>query len=343
MNESRANLAQVFRRFGEHECTPSSPLYARLSLGIAEDTDLLDLAASAHARPVPNLLFGAVHHLLLCGIVHPLAAFYPSLTDAPLDLTLHDPVPLFRAFCLEHAEVIRIQLATRRVQTNEIRRCACLLPAFVRLAEDGKPLALVEIGTSAGLNLLWDRYQYDYGQQQWGDSSSPVRLRCTLRNDRTLSLPVYPPEIVYRMGLDLNPIDVTDDDATAWLRALIWPEHRERAQYLQQAIELARRSPPPMRHGDAVALLPDVLAEIPPDTTLILYHSFVLNQFPTEARERFYRLLHDFAQTRDFALLSIEGALPPPVKLATYRDGERTERTLATCDPHGAWLDWQGV
>ncbi len=280
---------------------------------------LLELASAAQSRPVPNLLFGAVQYLLLRGIPHPLAAFYPGLSDAPLELRQHDPVPVFRAFCLEHAEAIATLLATRRVQTNEIRRCACLLPAFTLVAQRDGPLAIVEIGASAGLNLLWDRYSYHYGEQQCGDPASSVQLRCELRGPRRPPLPLRIPEIVYRVGLDLNPIDVRDDAQTLWLRALIWPEQRDRAAYLKQAIALAQTAPPLIRAGDAVALLPAVFAEVPPEATLCLYHSFVLNQFSQAAREQFYQLLDRYAATRDFSVVSIEWQEPASsLKLTTY-------------------------
>ena len=341
MNETLTNLAHQFRRFGERECVPASPLYSRLAVGMVDDATLLEIASAAHARPVPNLFFGAAQYLLLKGNSHPLAGFYPGLSDVPHDLHQQDPFPVFRAFCLHHAEQIRMLLVTRRVQTNEIRRCACLLPAFALVAQGGGPLALVEIGASAGLNLLWDRYRYHYGHQTWGDSASPVQLRCELRTQTSLPLPDGMPPIVYRIGLDLNPIDVHDEDATLWLRALIWPEQRDRAMYLQQAIALAQKETPPLLAGDAVSLLPDVLAEVPPEATLCLYHSFVLNQFPQAARERLDALLDAYATTRDFSVVSIEWEEPaPPVKLCRYVNGVRSEQVLGICDVHGAWLDW---
>lgn len=342
MIDSLTQLAFQFRRFGERECLPASPLYARLTIGVAGDEELLALAAHAQARPVPNLLFGAIHYLLLGGINHPLAAYYPSLSAVPLD-ACHDPFPLFRDFCLHHAEAIAALLATRRVQTNEVRRCACLLPTFHLVAQrgGGRPLALVEIGTSAGLNLLWDKYYFDYGKQSAGDPASSVRLYCALHGEARLPLSETTPEIAYRMGLDLNPIDVYNKAETLWLRALIWPEQRDRAAYLQEAITVAQANPLPVRAGDAVALLPEVLSQIPPQTTLCLYHSFVLNQFSHAARECFQQLLDQYAATRDFFVASIEWQEPaPPLVLTSYTRGIRSTQTLATCDAHGGWLSW---
>src|SRR5687767_7873946 len=157
-------LAERFRRFATVECRGSSPLYERLALAIAEDPELLALAAHAPpGQPAPNLLLAAAHWLLHGERGAAAARFYGSLTETPAPPA--GAAPAFRAFCLERADVIRDLLATRRVQTNEVGRCAYLYPAFgviARLA-GGRPLGVIEVGASAGLNLLWDRYGYRYG------------------------------------------------------------------------------------------------------------------------------------------------------------------------------------
>ena len=337
-------LSQQFRRFGERECVPASPLYGRLAVGISGDAELLALAATAQARPVPNLLLAAAHYLLLQSVDHPLAAFYPDLAGEPTTPAAGDPFPPFRGFCLEHKAAIAALLATRRVQTNEVRRCACLLPAFAVAARrlGNRPLALIEIGASAGLNLLWDRYRYDYGAGgQCGDPAAPVRLACELRGHLHLPLPAPMPAIATRVGLDIHPIDVCDDDAALWLRALIWPEQRDRAALLSQAIEVARLHRPPLLAGDANALLPGVLANVPGDAALCIYHSFTLNQFPSEARERFATLIAKHATQRNLALIAIEWREPfPSVDLALFEDGARADMRLAHCDAHGGWMEW---
>jgi hypothetical protein len=337
-------LSQQFRRFGERECVPASPLYGRLAVGIADDPELLEIAATARARPVPNLFLAAVHYLLIQETAHPLAAFYPDLAGDSRALVSGEPFPLFRAFCLEQANAIRQLLASRWVQTNEVRRCACLLPAFAVAARrlGDRPLALIEIGASAGLNLLWDRYHYDYESGgQCGDPAAPVRLTCELRGDRRPPLPAPMPAIATRVGLDLNPIDVRDHDATLWLRALIWPEQRGRAALLAQAIEVARQHPPPLLAGDAIELLLGVLERVPADAALCIYHSFTLNQFPSGARERFATLIAKCAAQRNLALIAIEWREPyPSVDLALFEAGTRTDLRLAHCDAHGGWLEW---
>ena len=160
-------LPEYFERFAREEVRDSSPLYRRLASGVSVDPDLIALAGHAPAGPTPNLFLAAVHYLLLRGVPHRLAAFYPTVSgSAAINV---DPFPDFRDFCLQHADRIRDLLSTRKVQTNEVRRCGILLPAFNHIASrgPGRPLALVEVGTSAGLLLSWDRYEYAYsGEKQ---------------------------------------------------------------------------------------------------------------------------------------------------------------------------------
>ncbi len=338
-------LARRFLHFAEREAAGSSPLYTQLCRHIAEDPEVLALAANVPpGQPTPNLLLAAVHYLLLSGLKHPLADFYPSLTTTP-DLT-HDPYPAFHQFCLAHAEEIRKLLLTRRVQTNEVARCACLLPAFglaVRQAQQ-TPLALIEIGASAGLNLLWERYGYDYGNgQRYGLVNSPLQIHCALRGETMPPLPSILPTVAWRVGIDLHPIDINDPDAVLWLRALIWPEHRERVSRLQQALEVARQSPPRLVAGDALKLLPELAASVPGNTTLCIFHSFTLNQFAAEARERLASLLRELSAQRTIFRISFEELSRmryPQLRLITYTQGTGAEQLLASGSSHGRWLEW---
>jgi len=225
----------------------------------------------------------------------PLADYYPGLAgfvhahgeSPPWGRLDGDPYPSFRSFCREHEDAIARLLETRRVQTNEVGRAACLLPAFGLVARRAgrRPLALVEIGASAGLLLLWDRYGYDYGGGSvYGDAASSVRVRCAARGNARPPIPAPFPSITYRVGLDLDPVDARDGNQALWLRALVWPEHAQRAALLIRALEVARRDPPPLCAGDALELLPDLLLAIPSDAAVCLYHCYTLNQWPREAR-----------------------------------------------------------
>jgi len=325
----------------------SSPLYGRLLLAVAEDPDLLVLAAAARRdQPAGLLLLAAVHFLLLRGGEPrpPLAAFYPSIVGAAT--RNGDPVPDFRRFCLVRQGEIRELIASRWVQTNEVGRSACLLPAFALVSgiARSRPLALVEVGASAGLNLLFDRYAYDYGDGVVrGEVGSSVRLSCSLRGAGSPPLPDALPRVASRLGVDLHPVDVRDPDACLWQRALIWPEHTARADNLRRALEAARRTPPPVKSGDALTLLPGLLEAVPVEAVPCVFHTHAVYQFAPEDRQRLDTLLTELSAPRDLLLrvaMEPSDAGHSVLSLYAYRHGRQEERRLGVCDYHGAWLAW---
>src|SRR5690348_8572148 len=227
-------VASQFRNFAEVEAPGNgAPLYANLAAVVAGDHELCALAGEAQpGQPPPNMLFAAVHYLLAADAAEPLAAYYASLRAEPRD---GDPGSLFRDFCLSHSAEITALLRTHMVQTNEVRRSALLLPGFATVAASRrKPLALIEIGPSAGLNLLFDRYAYDYGAITAGDHASSVKLDCPSRG-APLPLESGVPAVASRWGIDLNPLDLRRDEDRSWLEALIWPEHADRRALLKAA------------------------------------------------------------------------------------------------------------
>lgn len=338
-------LAQRFQVFGEKECPEWSALYSNLALGIAGDEGILALAARVPAgQPVPNMFLAAVQFLLLQEPAAPLAEFYPSLTAGPA--SPEEAYPAFRAFCLKHADALCRVAETRRIQTNEVGRCTYLLPAFsmVSALAGGRPLAQIEIGTSAGLNLMWDHYGYHYGQEAvCGVADSPVQLDCEFRGGLQPPLPERLPEVTLKTGVDLHVIDSREPQETMWLRALVWPEHRERILRLTHALEITRRNPPRLLTGDGLLLLPELLHGTPADATLCVFHTHTINQWTLEARERLCAILAGQSDARDIYQVSAEwiGTPHPQLELAVWHRG-RPERTLlANCDPHGRWVEWK--
>ena len=262
--------------------------------------------------------------------------------EEPLERETPTPIFVRSVSSIEKRSLTLI--SSRLVQTNEVRRSACLLPAFGSvIGRTGDiPLSLVEIGASAGLNLLLDRYRYDYGDgSQYGDPESRVHLSCSLRGVRDIPIPDPFPRVAVRVGLDLDPIDVKDPAATSWLRALVWPEHSDRAENLRLAIELARRDPPRLMSGDALRLLPEVLAGVPRDSVLCLFHTFIYQQFAPPARLQLTSIVEAHAQERDIFLISIEWrARHPTIEVVAYMKGSGTHTLLGYCDSHATWLEW---
>jgi len=337
--------AESFRYYASTVYPGRSPLYVNLAMRVAEDPEILTRAARAWEKDaLPNLFFSAVHFLLLKGEHHQLAAFYPSLNNNSKHYDL--AYPYFRSFVLEHKDEIDRIITTRFVQTNEVGRCAILVPSFELVARQAKnrPLALVEIGSSAGLTLLWDRYHYQYNKTlQCGDPNSPVQVECLLRGEKRPPVPNRFPEIASRLGIDLNPVDINDPENVQWLRALVWPEHQKRAHQLELAIRVARHAPPQIVRGDALELLPSLIKLVRDDSQLCIFHSFTLSLANGKPRERLELILAKASEKRHLFHISLEWpkkSETPLLSLASLSNGESTEKVLARCNAHGEWLEW---
>lgn len=338
--------AEEFQRFAAEESRGSSPLYAHLSRAISEDSALFAFAESVPAdQPVPNLLFAAVQSLLFETPEHPLASYYSSITSDPPPID-DETYSRFRSFCFERRDELRGLLGTRRVQTNAVRRSAVLLPAFEYLFRrgHGASLALIEIGPSAGLNLCLDRFGYDYSDGgRCGDPTATVQLDCAVRGALSPVVPETIPPISTRFGIDVAPLDVRDSDDVEWLRALIWPEHTTRRQYLEHAIEVARREPPTLFEGRAVDRLEGVCSRVSTDETLCLFNTHALYQFSQTARQRFLDRVVALGEQRDLFWLSCEYSprlLAPVVQLVAFEDGVKSAALLAMYQAHGEWIEW---
>ncbi len=330
-------LGDRFSRFADEARTYDGPLYESLSRRIADDHELLAVAQHVWRPPVPNVLFASVHFLLAETPQHPLARFYGSLSAQVEPAAL--AYPHFRDFVLANKSRLIPLLETRITQTNEVSRCSCLLPAFtaVHQAGEDRPLALVDVGCSAGLHLLWDRYFYDYGSVQVGDPQAAVRIKCELRGDMTPPLPERFPQCVFRLGIDLNPVDVTNPTERRWFESLIWPEHARRRQLAGAAIGELRRDPPRLVQGDAAEVLEACLDDVPPDTTLVVYNIAALCQGGAVEQDAVRSVLTAFSSRRRIEWLYCEGG---GVVRRTLTNQRTVEHKLANNDGHGRWLEW---
>ncbi|TMD53085.1 MAG: DUF2332 family protein [Chloroflexi bacterium] len=196
------------------------------------------------------------------------------------------------------------------------------------------------IGASAGLNLLGDRYCVAYGDRLLGDPHSAVRIDCRLKGD--LRPPLETAPIAWRLGVDRNPIDVTDAEQALWLRALVWPDQPWRAELLLAAIRVAQEDPAEVLRGDALDLLPEIIARVPADTALCLYSSFTLYQLGPSQRATLDRIVERAADSRPVHRLELEWhpGEKPYLELESFGDGPRRRVRLASAHDHGAWLEW---
>lgn len=334
-------LSQRFQRFAANECSGSSRLYEFLSTGISRDNEMLELSSHASfGQPVPNLLFASVHYLLLSGTHHELQEFYPSVTNNPCPV--EESFLPFKNFCLSHREEIINLLQTRLVQTNEIRRCTYLYPSFCYIYEKmNKPLSLVEIGTSAGLQLLWDRYSYSYGTESvYGDPNSSVHLTAEMRRGNSPTLSRNSPPVASKVGIDLHVIDLSKDDDYLWLKSLIWSEHKERLELFEKAAQLFNANPMHLVEGDGVSLLPDIVEQVPQDSILCIFHTHVANQIPEDSKKGLLKNIRTIGAKRDVFHLYNNIWDIGKLHLDYFINGTEFNEIVGETDGHGRWFDW---
>lgn len=316
-------LAQGYRRFAVAEARGASPAYEALALFVADSPELLDFIAALPAeRRQPNLFFAAVRHL----------AGVPASGDALLRVVRERPQDLRRI------------MLTRTTQTNEPARCATLLPLLARLPQ---PLALVEIGASAGLCLLPDKYGYDYGavslRPTLPSGTMPPVFPCKVSGDAPL--PRALPRVVWRRGLDLNPLDLGSQRDLAWLQTLVWPGQEERAERLQAAVTVARQERPKVQRGDLFVDLNKIIEAAPDEATLVVFHSAVLAYIgEQERRDAFAEKMMSASAVwisnespRVFPGIAAQAPTSPTDNSFLLSiDGQ----PVAWTGPHGQRLDW---
>lgn len=247
-------LSERYVRFANEEARGRSPSYEALARAVAGDAEVLGfLLTLPPVKRQPNLLLAAARHLF---------GLEPSW-------------PVFRSNLLANAAAMREVMSARATQTNEPARCAVLMPVLASLPQ---PLALIEVGASAGLCLLPDAYGYRYGSRtvlpRDLDADAPV---FTCMANVATPIPDAVPQIVWRAGLDLSPVDATDPGQAAWLETLVWPEQTTRLGHLRSATRIAARRRPRIVAGDMLGdALPALCREAPRHATLVVFHTAVL-------------------------------------------------------------------
>lgn len=328
-----------------------APLYATLSTTVASNTQLLDLARQGRPGQYPTFLFfGAVHHLLLQGpdyADHPLATYYPSIVGHSAKPPSTTAGPHLIDFCTEHYVELVETIRTRLVQTNHVQRAIGLRLGLTAIPTH-QPIHLIEVGASAGLNLRFDRYGYAIGEQRI-NPDSPVQLTADLYGTTPLpdlAATAIPPRASVQ-GIDLNPVDVRDPDARAWLEALVWPENHDQRALLSAAMALVAHDPPPIHHGDAIDLLPRIAAELPAGEPRVVYHSATRMHVPRSQLAAFDDAIDSVGDNGPLWHLSVEDApdpdpRPQPTRRGAgiqLRDPHGTERTIAIANGHLRWVE----
>jgi hypothetical protein len=235
-----------------------------------------------------------------------------------------------------HAGFLRRFTAEQEVQTNEVQRAWALLPGFLTLADE-RPLDLIELGPSAGLNLVWDRYAYRYSTGRWGDGE--LELAGNDRRPPPAELLAQSVEVARRRGVDLSPVDATTEHGARLLQAFVWPDQADRLERLRRAIETLRTDPPELLRGDYVEALPGLLADRRAGTQLIVFQTASTMYLPEHGLRRLREALERAGRVEPLAFLTTgPGEDGFALELERYPGGK--SQRLAVFDFHGAWIDW---
>jgi len=342
-------------------------LTAALFKAIAAQNDLLDRLAALPADRLPALLgSAAIAFLVRRDRPAPLAGYFPE-PGASQPQFDDGFFPAFRAFCAARLDDITEVCKSHRYQMNEVARCTqIVLGISAASAGSAGPIALVDLGTGAGLGLRLDRYRYQVGAASYGPAEAGLTLACEVRGP-IVPPPAALPPVVTRIGVDVDPVDLADPAARAWLRACAPPEASALSR-LAVAVDIARRNPARIIAGDAVDLLPDVLASIPARQRITVVDAYTAVFLPPQRRAELADVLAEAALTHPVTWVSLDPLVPlgpagrdsvqglpvPPALVRDYQrggvfavlgarvfaEGGDRGRLLARAHPSGEWIEW---
>lgn len=358
MAASRSELVDAIRIQARVCHAFQSPLNGCLLEVLAEDAvaggewvvDLAEIDEDPLAGNVPVRLMGAFHRYVLDHVETPLARFYPS-AGGRFDIGV-DREPLaqcIRDLLLEHV-VILPEFVAHAPQTNEVARASGLAAGFLEAVSRFKlPLSVLEIGASAGLNQLFDRYRHSFesgeGIASWGPGDSPVQLKPEWQGP----VPRVGADlcVAQRASCDVAPLDVRDDSVRRRLEAYVWTDQPERLARLRGAILLGHESEVLPDAAGAADWLGEQLPERTEGQLTVLFHSIMWQYMPEAEQEEVTRLIEsEGARARaekPLAWLRLEPPSPlelPEIRLRVWPDGD--EQLIGHAHPHGHVYQWRG-
>lgn len=354
---------------------PSAPatwaLTAAQFATLRDDPELLALAARIPPARLPPLLFSAAATFLVRATEpEPLRSWFPRLGEPQRPLEARFAAE-YRSFCLDNGDRLLELCGRHRYQMNEVGRCAHLLPALAPAIDSGRELALIDIGTGAGLALYLDRYRYtfrcpDGTTRMLGDEASPVALATEVRGATPPRLPRELRPVADRIGIDIEPLELADAGVREWLTACL-PQEIGALTRFHHAAEVALAGPARLVRGDAGDILGEIAASIPEDRLICIVDSYVHVFFTGEQLRRFSEQVDRIGAERDLDWISLDplipmgrdatgtviGAEPPPSLLhlnrtagavfgvlarVSWRERVRTTELLAIGHPGAAWM-----
>ncbi|MBV9485248.1 MAG: DUF2332 domain-containing protein [Frankiaceae bacterium] len=301
-----------------------APRYAAICESFATDERIAALIEDPPRWDAPLRVMSALHYLVLAG-----RASWDDIDTA----------------LVEHADFLRRHIAQQGVQTNEVQRCWSLLPCFLEVAHrtGAAVFDVIELGSSAGLNLGWDSYRYEYAAGTWGPADATVAFTGEERRPVPAHLLTLAPVVRTRTGVDLNPIDLTTDHGIHLLKSFIWVGQDDRLARLDRAIGALRDNPPEMIAGDLADVLPVLLANRATDALTVVWQTAVLGYLPEQRRELVLQTLAEAGAVGPLAFISTSSAndgshLYYGLTIQLWPSGERVQ--VAHADWHGAFIDW---
>jgi hypothetical protein len=303
-----------------------SPRYTALCRQFENDPAVAEIIESPPRWDAPLRLLSGLHYLVLTG-----QGDWESVNDT----------------LITHRDFLRRFVAEHGVQTNEVQRCWMLLPCFLDVVRrtGAQTIDVIELGASAGLNLGWDRYRYQYASGSWGPPDALLELHGDERRQVPADLLGLTPLVRSRIGVDLNPIDITTESGALLLKSFVWPDQSWRVDQLDRAIAASRVAPPELVAGDLADVLPNLLDRRRTDGLTVIWQTVVLDYLPRPRRQ----LVRDA-----IAEAGAQGSLAF-IETAPSNDANHTYlglnqqiwpggevRQVAHADVHGAWIDWLG-
>jgi hypothetical protein len=345
----------------------SSPLFSALARASAEDSDMLELGSATRPGQSAGMLLPIVVHYLLLKSPDPeLSRYFPSIAAVPEPA--EEAFPAFREFCLDRRMEVAELLANHTVNTNLVERSSSILATLAYVSHlTRQPLSLVEICCSAGLNLVFDQYHYDFGSAgQTGQARSPVQLTCKIIGRSRPPVDGIP-QVAHRVGVDLVKVDPLDPLERLWMQATLFPEWKAEREHLDAALSVRVAHPLRIIAGNALEVLPSLLAEMP--GTLCVLHTHCMGQWSERAKNELDDILRHASRDRDIHRVGIDRihqeppemvrgrlaklassgipltqkSLPSRVEHTWYVNEEASARLLGQADGCGAWIDWNGA
>lgn len=320
-NYQRRNVQSVYAVFAEHSVT---------------DDDILKLLVGAVSKSYNYLLFSIVHYLLLRGADHELREYFPSLTPNPRNRL--EVYPIFRDFCLQHAEEINDLARKRQVQYTSLWRASSLVLGFSVIDRklNDEPIAMLDIGTGAGFLMLWDKFAYDYGIHRIDTPDAALHLNCEVGGVLRPPFPQTMPQIIARKGVDIAPIDLNNDADRLWLQASVPPDEHEHAQHIKQGIQALQRYQPEIVAGDGSHDIAHHAATLAPDSPICIVDTYVSN-----IRTEILQQCRELGKTRPVFQITM-GRFPEGIglRLIDHSNTPDEEAVIFKTDVPGQYIEW---